>query len=157
MLPFEKIKIEHSIVAELVRRGAAIIALEMPERKKAYTKTIETSGKIVEYYMGNPHLKCNKKLYKKLYGLADKLDQHFHANKYNVLKQNIVLSKWANALIEAEQLDVEIEEYKQLIIELYNINEEGFKRDGDEFIKFDTSAAKQVSKVHAIAQSEGYF
>lgn len=157
MLPHEKIKIEHAIIPEMIRRGAAIIVMELPERKEAYAKTIETSSKIVEYYLGNIHLECNRKLYKSLYKLASKLDDHFRANKYLVLKQNIVLSKWANALIEAEQLEITIEEYKKLIVELYNINEEGFNRDGDEFIKFDNSAAKQVGKIHAIAQQEGYF
>ena len=116
----------------------------------------KVSSELVEAYLSGTTRFRRNKLNIMLKSVTVSIYNHFTKNKFDTTKAILVLHKWLIALIEAEALDLEFEEYRDLVGKLEAYIELCFEKKPD-FDKVDASAAKQTAKVHKIAQKYGYF
>jgi len=141
-------RIEHALIPALFESYfLPLYKLEKPKHQK--TMDILSN----EY---RKYLNSDARLFRRMDRIANKIIRYTVTNKFDSRKAFLTVSSWLGALLEAEALIIDGSDYVSWLEELGEIIRSGYKVI-DGFEKIDASAIKHVPKLHAIAQSEGYF
>lgn len=122
-----------------------------PEARNTFETSIETLNKFVK-----TKIEYKPQLNRRLMRITKLISNHFVDNGFTTLKSLLTLTAWNNALMDAGGLIIEDEEYYGLLSEFARIIEKGYS-EIESFEKQDSSAIKHVTKIHKIAQDNGYF
>lgn len=152
----DKERVENAIIPTALLNMIMLLLEDKPEQIKEYEKARQTLTATIGQYTNIAPEKKKKALQRRLQRLSEKMYNYYVKNKFDTRKGFIVLTTWAYALADQDALTFIDEKYVQLLQELDEQLSKGYEHLPN-FDKIRDSALKHVPKVHAIAQSQGYF
>ncbi len=104
-------------------------------------------------------LRCigtDNRLKRRLDRITLKISKYFVDNQFCTRKAFLTVFGWLTALMDADAITIQEEAYFKVLMDMKEIIITGYEEIPD-FEKIDCSALNHVTKLHKIAQEEGYY
>jgi hypothetical protein len=154
-------RIEDALIPQLMC-GAFNTFIEDSEQKgdkrsvQEFQEALRICREEVRYSFVGLDIKNQRKLLNRFSKIYDKIEEYTRRQEFGARKLLLVMTKWADALLEADGYVLKRLEFYDLLQASYDAFNDRRENTTD-FDEQNKSANKQMQKIHKLAQDNEYF